>query len=86
MCELRLPLLPADDQLRGSVLREMCCVLPAACCDSHANHCASRGQILEKIDKELRGADDLPSCGAANALAGAVCLEQLDSAQVRLEL
>ena len=42
-----------------------------------------RGQILEKIDEELRGADDLPSAGAANALAGAVCLEQLDSSQVR---
>ena len=59
-------------------------MLRAACCGVSCHIVAMwcRGQILEKIDEELRGADDLPSAGAANALAGAVCLEQLDSAQV----
>jgi hypothetical protein len=37
---------------------------------------------LEKIGEELRGADDLPSANATNALAGAACLQQLDSAHV----
>ena len=75
-------LVVADGGSGGRTVRDECATLeaPRRISLSHA-----RGQILEKIDEELRGADDLPSAGAANALAGAVCLERLDSSRVSLQ-
>ena len=41
-----------------------------------------RGQVLEKVHVELRTAEHMTAPAAANALAAAACLEQLDGPQV----
>ena len=39
--------------------------------------------MLEKVHTELRNADSVTAPAAANALAAAACLEELDSSQVQ---